>query len=56
VKGDIATVKGDSATPHRKGKATSSSTHVKPKKKVYQPKQGAQKPKKSIWGNPNKYV
>jgi hypothetical protein len=49
-------VKGDSAAPHRKGKATSSSTHVKPKKKVYQPKQEPQKPKKSIWGNPNKYV
>jgi hypothetical protein len=49
-------VKGDSAAPHRKGKATSSSAHVKPKKKVYQPKQEPQKPKKSIWGNPNKYV
>jgi hypothetical protein len=48
---------GGSAAPHKKGKSTSvSSAHDKPKKKVYQPKQVAQKPKKSIWGTPNKYV
>jgi hypothetical protein len=40
---------GGSAAPHKKGKTTSvSSAHDKPKKKVYQPKQVAQKPKKSI--------
>ena len=49
-------VKGGSAVPHRKGKATSTiSVHDKPKKQVYQPKQEPQKPKNSIWANPNKY-
>jgi hypothetical protein len=57
AQGSSAAVKGGSATPHRKGKATSSSfALVKPKKKVYQPKQEPQRPKKSIWGNPNKYA
>jgi hypothetical protein len=35
AKGSSAAVKGSSAGPHRKGKATSfSSAHVKPKKEV----------------------
>jgi hypothetical protein len=43
--------------PIEKGKATSSSfSHAKPKKKVYQAKQEPQKPKKLIWDNPNKYA
>jgi hypothetical protein len=49
-------VKGGSAAPHRKGKATSFfSAHVKPKKKVSNSNQEPQKPKNSIWATPNKY-
>ena len=56
--GDSAAVKGGSAAPpHRKGKTTSSSSaHVKPKKKVSHPEQVIQKPKKSIWVTPNRYA
>jgi hypothetical protein len=40
VKGGSATMKGGSATPHRKGKATSfSSNHVKTKNEVPKSKQ-----------------
>ena len=54
--GGSATVKGGSAAPHRNGKTSSSSAHVKPKKKVSHPKQVVQKPKKSIWVTPNRYA
>ena len=37
--GGSATVKGGSAAPHRNGKTSSSSAHVKPKKKVSHPEQ-----------------
>ena len=48
-KGSSAAMKGGSSTPHKKGKTTSSSSaHVKPKKKVSHPEQVVQKPKKSI--------
>jgi hypothetical protein len=56
LKGGSAAVKGSSAAPHKKGKATSYvSTYDKPKKQVYQPKQEPQKQKNSIWATPNKY-
>ena len=55
--GGSAAVKGGSAVPHRKGRTTSSSSaHVKPKKKVSHPEQVVQKPKKSIWITLNRYA
>jgi hypothetical protein len=55
--GGSAAVKGGSVAPHRKGKTTSSSSaHVKPKKKVSHPEQVVQKPKKSIWITLNRYA
>jgi hypothetical protein len=50
-------VKGSSAAPHRKGKATNSTfDQTKPKKKVFQQKPVQQKPKESVWGTMNKYA
>ena len=48
--GGSAAVKGGSAAPHRKVKTTSSSSsaHVKPKKKVSLSEQVVEKPNKSI--------
>jgi len=49
-------VKGSSAAPHRKGKATNFiSEQIKPNKKEYQPKKKSQDIKKTIWGTPNKF-
>ena len=43
-------MKGDSAVPHKNGKATNSiPDQTKPKKKVFQQKQASQKPKESMW-------
>jgi hypothetical protein len=51
-----AAVKGGSAAPRRKGKATySSSAHDKASGKVYIVKNEVQKPKGSIWATPNRY-
>jgi hypothetical protein len=50
-------VKGGSAAPHRKGKATyAPAAHDQPKKWVSKTKNEPQKPKESIWAVPNKYA
>jgi len=55
--GGSAAVKGGSAAPHRKGKATyAPAAHDQPKKWVSKTKNEPQKPKESIWAVPNKYA